>query len=164
MRISKVLLISGSLLALDLSLFQAHISFVSEWSAALGAPQQLVSNPRLLLIAGILMSMLMVVSGLYGLSGAGILRRLPLLRLGLLTIGLGYVMMGLPLFPQLLVLTHVVSMNQPILIEAVACSTIALIAGLLYLAGLVSGWRRVLSTDADQIAARARDYRQSKCA
>ncbi len=141
MKVSKTLLIAASVLAFDISLFQAAISFSPGWSAAFGTPSELVANPPLLLATGLLASVLLGVLGLYGLSGSGVIRRLPLLRLALLCIGLGYALRGSALVPQLLVLGHIVSAPQPIIIQPVTTSAVMLVTGLLFLAGLASGWK-----------------------
>ncbi len=141
MKASKTLLIAASVLAFDISLFQAAISFSPEWSAAFDTPTELVANPPLRLATGLLAPVLLGILGLYGLSGAGVIRRLPLLRLALLCIGLGYALRGTALVPQLLVLGHIVSATQPIIIQHVTTSAVMLLTGLLFLAGLAGGWK-----------------------
>ena len=76
------LLIFAGVLSFCAAIFQAVIAFVPEWSAAIGSGEALASNPPLLLTLGLLVALLLVVFGLYGLSGAGVIRRLPLLRPG----------------------------------------------------------------------------------
>jgi hypothetical protein len=88
MKSTNNLLFLASLLAFGGAIIQAAIGFVPEWSAALGAGDELLSNPPLLLTLGLLMALVFAVCGLYGLSGAGLIRRLPLLHLGLFEIGL----------------------------------------------------------------------------
>ena len=66
------LLILAGVLSFCTAVFQAVIAFVPAWSAAFGAGDALVSNPLLLLILGLLVSLLLVIFGLYGLSGAGV--------------------------------------------------------------------------------------------
>ena len=141
MNASKTLLIAASVLAFDISLFQAAISFSPGWSAAFDVPSELVANPPVLLATGLLASFLLSVLGLYGLSGAGVIRRLPLLRLALLCIGLGYTWRGTALVPQLLALGHIVSAPQPIILQHVTTSAVMLVTGLLFLGGLASGWK-----------------------
>src|SRR5512147_950705 len=92
---NSFLLIVAGVLSFCAAIFQAVIGFVPEWSAALGAGDMLVSNPALLLISALLVAFLLVIFGFYGLSGAGVTRRLPLLRLGLLVIGLLYSLVGM---------------------------------------------------------------------
>lgn len=141
MNSAKVLLICGGILSLDMSLFQAGLAVSPGLSAAFQAPPDLVSNPPLLLAAGILVASVMGVSGLYGLSAAGLIRRLPLLRLGLVGIGAGYLLMALPIIPQVLILTHVLSTGQLLYIEHISLSLVTLVTGLAFLIGLALNWR-----------------------
>jgi len=76
------LLILAGILSFGAAIFQAVIGFVPEWSTAFGAGDALVSNPPLLLGMGLLVALLLVIFGLYGLSGASVIRRLPLLAPG----------------------------------------------------------------------------------
>lgn len=141
MKSAKVLLVCAGILSLDMSLFQAGIAFSPGLSAAFQAPPELVSNPPLLLAAGVLVASLMAVSGLYGLSAAGLIRRLPLLRLGLVGIGAAYLLMALPIIPQALILAHVLSPGQLLYIEHLSLSLISLVTGLAFLVGLALNWR-----------------------
>src|SRR5512141_624317 len=119
MKHSHISLVLAGALSFGMAVFQAAISVVPAWSAAFGAPKELLSNTPLLLAAGLLVSIILAIFGLYGLSGAGVIRRLPLLRLGLLGIGLGYTLYGINVVPQLLVLNGIVSAPQPVLIRNV---------------------------------------------
>lgn len=137
----RFLLVAAGSLSFNLSLFQAGVSFSPRWSAAFGAPPELVSDPPRLLASGLLTSVVWMIFGLYGLSGAGVVRRLPLVRLGLLGIGSGYLLMGTSFIPQALVLAHVLPATQPILLHLVITSFVLLVMALLYLAGLAARWR-----------------------
>ncbi len=141
MNSAKVLLVCAGILSLNMSLFQAGLAFSPALSAAFRAPPELVSNPPLLLAAGVLVATVMAVSGLYGLSAAGLIRRLPLLRLGLMGIGAGYLLMALPIIPQVLILTHVLSTGQLLYIEHISLSLIALVTGLAFVLGLALNWK-----------------------
>ena len=74
-RPSKILILAG-VLSFCAAIFQTAIAIVPAWSAAFGASDALVSNPPLLLTSGLLVTLLLVIFGLYGLSGAGVIRRL----------------------------------------------------------------------------------------
>lgn len=142
----RTLLTGAGLLSFAGSLFQALLACSPSWSSSWGAPSELLANPLLLLAAGLGVAGLPAIFGLYGLSGAGRVRRLPLLRLGLLGIGLGYSLMGVvSLVPQLLVWTGVVDVPVPqlILLRNIAFFSAVLLTGLLYLAGLAAGWKRL---------------------
>jgi hypothetical protein len=166
-RLSYLLILAG-LLSFCAAIFQAVIAFVPEWSASFGASDVLVSNPPLLLTSGLLVALLLVIFGLYGLSGAGVIRRLPLLRLGLLVIGLLYSMVGINLIllnlailgilpsagpvPIYLVLISIGGSLVPIPIYLVLISLGALVAGLAYLIGLAVSWKRLSTRPAPAVS------------
>ena len=137
------LLILAGVLSFCAAIFQVAIAIVPEWSAAFGAGAALVSNPPLLLALGILVGLLLVVFGLYGLSGAGVIRRLPLLRLGLLVIGLLYPLVGINFIFQVLALLGILPSTRPVPLFQLLISLGALVAGLAYLIGLAAGWKRL---------------------
>ncbi len=155
MKTARTLLILGGALAFCMSLGQAALGIIPEWSAAFGAPEALLSNPLLLLLSSLAVAVILAVMGLYGLSGAGVIRRLPLLRLGLLGIGLGFTLYGINLIPMLLVVAGVVPAPGAVPLRNVILFAMLLLAGVLYLAGLAAGWKR-LSATADLQKARAK--------
>jgi len=139
-RPSSLLILAG-VLSFCAAIFQAAIAFVPAWSAAFGASDALVSNPPLLLALGLLVALLLVIFGLYGLSGAGVIRRLPLLRLMLFVIGLLYSMVGINFIFQVLAMLGVLPSAGPIPVYQVLVSFGALVAGLAYLIGLAVNWK-----------------------
>jgi hypothetical protein len=141
-RPSTLLILAGAL-SFCAAIFQAAIAFVPEWSAAFGAGDALVSNPPLLLILGLLVALLLVIFGLYGLSGAGAIRRLPLLRPGLLVIGMLYILVGINFPFQVLALLGILPSAGPIPITIVLVSLGALVAALAYLIGAAASWKRL---------------------
>ena len=149
---NSFLLILAGALSFCAAIFQAVIAFVPEWSAALGAGDALVSNPPLLLTLGLLVALLLMIFGLYGLSGAGVIRRLPLLRLGLLVIGLLYPLVGVNFIFQVLALLGILPSTQPVPIYQVLISFGALVAGLAYLIGLAVSWRRLSTKPAPALS------------
>lgn len=78
-----------------------------------------------------------VVFALYAFSGAGLLRRLPLLRTGLIAITAIYILRGLSLLPQL-----AQSAQSPgtVLPRDLAFSGVSLAIGIAYLVGTVLLW------------------------
>jgi hypothetical protein len=84
-----------------------------------------------------------VIFGLYGLSGAGVIRRLPLLRLGLFAIGLLYSMVGINFIFQVPVMLGILPSAGPIPIYILLVSFGALVAALAYLIGLAVSWKRL---------------------
>ena len=84
------------------------------------------------------LSAIFAVWGLYALSGAGVLRRLPLLRLGLLVIGGVYTLRGLLLIQE--IIASLQGKMQGI--EYQMCfSVVSLLIGIFYLAGIIRAWK-----------------------
>lgn len=80
---------------------------------------------------------IVAVFGLYALSGAGKIRRLPLLRTVLIGVTVIYLLRGLLLIPQTpLVLKH------PELIRFLVFSAISLAVGIVHAGGVVKLYRR----------------------
>jgi hypothetical protein len=147
---NSFLLILAGVLSFCAAIFQAVIAFVPEWSAAIGAGE-LASNPPLLLTLGLLVALLLAVFGLYGLSGAGVIRRLPFLRLGLLVIGLLYPLVGINFIFQVMAMLGILPSSQPVPIYQLLISFGALVAGLAYLIGLAVSWKRLSSKPAQAV-------------
>lgn len=137
MKSKNIILVFAGIFGFGAALFQAAIGFVPEWSAHFGAPAGLLSNPPLLLAAALAVALLLSVIGFYGLSGAGIIRRLPLLRLGLFVIGGFFLFMSIPVVPQLLAILNSEPYAPPVFWVSLYC----LVTGLLYWLGLAAGWK-----------------------
>ncbi len=142
------LLILAGVLSFCAAIFQVVIAFVPSWSAAFGAGDALVSNSLLLLTLGLLVALLLAIFGLYGFSGAGVIRRLPLLRTGLLVVGLLYSLVGINFIFQVLALLGILPSAGPIPIYLLLVSFGALVAALAYLIGLAVNWKRLSTTPA----------------
>jgi hypothetical protein len=138
----RLLMIAGSL-SLAVAVFQAAIVFSVPVSRYFGAPEELLANPLMLIVAGLFMAVVFGLCGLYAFSGAGSLRRLPLLRLGLIVIGIVYTWRGIVVFPLLLVLLGYIQTPAPLLPQALASSAVSLVIGILYLAGAIGNWRNL---------------------
>lgn len=76
--------------------------------------------------------------GFYGLSGAGVIRRLPLLKMALLLIGAVYTLRGIAVFQQLF---QIAAPSAEIATRDVVFSSVSLIIGLAYLIGTISNWK-----------------------
>jgi len=137
---NKILTLAG-ILSFTVALFQAGISFSPSLSRYFGASEQLIAKPSLLLLAGLFMAVVFGVFGLYALSGAGLIRRLPLLWAGLLGISCVYTLRGLMMIPQLLILTGILSSSETIGPQSLASSLVSLFIGLVYFVGTL-GVRR----------------------
>jgi hypothetical protein len=149
---NSFLLILAGVLSFCAAIFQAVIAFVPEWSAAFGSGDALASNPPLLLTLGLLVALGLVIFGLYGLSGAGVIRRLPLLRLGLLVIGFLYFLVGINFIFQVLAVLGILPSTQPVPIYQSLVSFGALVASLAYLIGVAVSWKRLSSKPAPAIS------------
>lgn len=78
--------------------------------------------------------------GLYGFSGAGALRRLPLLRVGLIVIAALYTLRGLMFFSELWLLMRIARILEA---QYPVFSLISLCAGVVYGVGIVLRWERL---------------------
>jgi hypothetical protein len=76
--------------------------------------------------------------GFYGLSGAGVIRRLPLLKIALLLIGAVYTLRGVAVFQQLFQIAVSWVEVAP---REIVFSLVSLIIGLAYLVGTILNWR-----------------------
>jgi hypothetical protein len=130
-------LVAGGLLSAAASL--AHIGCIVEgpsWYRFFGAPEQLIravenGDPTLHWItAGI--ALLLAIWAAYAFAGAGLVRRLPLMRTALLAITTIYLLRGLVIVPALL------KPGAPAF--DIWSSLIVLVYGLVYLAGTLRAW------------------------
>ena len=83
------------------------------------------------------------VFGLYAWSGAGHMHRLPLLRVGLVAIGVIYALRGLALVADLWALAG--SLTEPALRSA-SFSLVSLVIGTVYLLGILREWSKLALT------------------
>lgn len=144
MRPAKLILTACGCLSLAVALFQAVIVLSPAWSRSFGAPEPLLANPLMLLLVGLFVAGVFVVWALYAFSGAGYLRPLPLLWLGLIVIGAIYTLRGLFIVPIVLLVIQHVPLNEPLAPVAIVSALVSLCIGLLYLAGVGLADRRTL--------------------
>ena len=132
------LIIGGSLSALAALLQLAVIVGGAEWYRFVGAGEAMARGaengsllPPLLTLA---IAAVLGIWALYAFAGAGLLRRLPLMRTALVLITAVYLLRGLALFPTLVL--------RPELIDsfAVWSSLIVLIYGAAYAIGTWKAW------------------------
>jgi hypothetical protein len=93
-----------------------------------------VQGSGLIVAATAILALIFAVWAVYAFSGAGMIRRLPLLGAALIAIGVIYVLRGLFLPTEI---NMVVNQGYPF--RFVVFSTISLVTGLLYLVGV---WQR----------------------
>ena len=143
MKNKNILLLIAGILSFSVAIFQLVISIVPEWSAYFGAGDALVSNPPLLLVAGIGMTIVFAICGFYGLSGGGVIRRLPLLRLGIFFIGAVYVYRGIPVVFQILSMLDLFPSGVGVSLLSLYTSFVSLVIGIVYWAGFTIGWKQL---------------------
>ncbi len=76
--------------------------------------------------------------GLYAVSGAGVIRWLPLLRIALLLIGAIYTLRGVAIFQQIF---QIATSSVQVAPREVVFSLVSLVIGLAYLVGTVINWK-----------------------
>ncbi len=76
--------------------------------------------------------------GLYAFSGAGVIRRLPLLTIALLLIGAIYTLRGVFVFQQIF---QIATSSVQVAPREVVFSLVSLVIGLAYLVGTVINWK-----------------------
>jgi hypothetical protein len=111
-----------------------------------GAPEwvlEMLKNGRIgLLLLLTAMAAVFSLFAVYALSGAGSLRRLPLLRTGLITIGAIYSLRGLELIIDVPLVIRLPGRYMQFLVF----SLVSLCIGILYLAGTIANWSSIKPT------------------
>lgn len=137
MRREPVLILAGCLSALAALLHVAVIFGGPDWYRFFGAGEELARmaergmiQPTLITLA---ISAILAIWAAYAFSGAGLIRRLPLLRMGLVVITLIYLARGLLVLPALV-------MGVPLDAFGWWSSLIVLGYGLAYLIGTWRAW------------------------
>jgi hypothetical protein len=124
-----------------MAICQTVISLSPAAAAYFEAPPPLLENRMQLFLIGEGAALIFAVFGLYALSGAGSIRHLPLLRLGLVGISGLYLLRGL--FIILTVLTLFGVLQGEILIQGVISHLVFLSAGIAYATGTVLNWKEM---------------------
>jgi hypothetical protein len=146
MRLHQGCLLAGGVLSFCAAALHLAIVFVPEWSSIFGERQE--PNRLVFQTATSAVTALLTLWGLYGLSGAGMIRRLPLLRLGIFLVGAVYIPYGLLAGSRLLGLVDFLPPSSAIHLQDAVIVLGALIAGIFYWTGLAIGWRRLERTSA----------------
>ena len=132
-------LVAGGVLSLiAASLHLACILFGAEWYRFFGAPAPLIESYQngsmtLVWMTGSI-ALILAVWGAYAFSGAGMIGRLPFLRIGLVAIAVIYLARGLFLIPA------IVNAPYPGSTFDLWSSTIVLVYGLAYAIGTWLAW------------------------
>ena len=124
-----------------MAICQAVISLSPAAAAYFQAPPSLLENRLQLTLFGGGAALILVIFGLYALSGAGSIRRLPLLRLGLIGISCLYLLRGLLFIPTVLVLLGI--LEGEVLAQGVVSTLVFLAAGISYAFGTGLNWKEM---------------------
>jgi hypothetical protein len=142
--VGSALLMLAGLLGMAVALFHVVAAFSPVLQRQFGAPERLLAaGPIVMGAASLLLAAVFAAWGLYGLSGAGWLARLPLLAPCLIGIGAVYALRGVLLAPQLLAADGRVRGDIPTDRLSLLSSAVSLTIGLLYLAGTAAAWSYV---------------------
>jgi hypothetical protein len=128
-------------LSFFMAICQTIISLSPAAAAYFQAPSPLLENRCQLFLVGEAAALILVIFGLYALSGAGNIPRLPLLRLGLIGISSLYLLRGLFFIVSLLILLGM--LEGEILIQGEISTLIFLAAGITYAVGTILNWREM---------------------
>jgi len=137
----KLWLKTAAGLSFFMAICQTIISISPAAAAYFQAPPSLLENHLQLFLFGEGAALILVVFGLYALSGAGSVRHLPLLRLGLTGISSLYLLRGL--FFILTILTLLGILEGEILLQGVISNLVFLAAGITYAVGTVLNWKEM---------------------
>ena len=128
-------------LSFFMALCQTVISISPAAAAYFQAPPSLLENRMQLLLIGEGAALVLVIFGLYALSGAGSIRRLPLLRLGLTGISSLFLLRGLFFILTALALLGI--LKGEILIQGVVSDLVFLAGGITFAVGTVLNWKEM---------------------
>ncbi len=122
-----------------MAICQTVISLSPAAAAYFQAPPPLLEDRWMLFLVGEAAALIMAVFGLYALSGAGVIRRLPLLRVGLIGISALFLLRGL--FVVLSVLVVLGILPGALLVQGEISTFVFLAAGIAYATGTALNWR-----------------------
>ena len=128
-------------LSFFMAVCQTVISLSPAAAAYFMAPPQLLENRWRLFFIGEAAALILVIFGLYALSGAGIIRHLPLLRLGL--IGISTLMLLRGLFVVFSVLAILGILPGKLLIQGEISTLVFLAAGIAFAVGTALNWKNL---------------------
>ena len=140
-KFKKIWLRVAAGLSFFMAVCQAVISISPAAAAYFEAPPELLENRLLLFAIGESATLILIIFGLYALSGSGNIRRLPLLRIVLIAIGTLFLLRGSFIAFTVLNLLDVV--EGKILIQGVISHLVFLAAGIAYAGGTILNWREM---------------------
>jgi len=136
MTVTDACLLLGGVVSSVIVLMHLALALRPQWYRHFGAEelaQMHAQGSRFTVLVTLGLAFLFAVWGIYALSGAGVIGRLPVLRAALITIGVVYVLRSLLLPSELF---RALLRGHPL--RFVVFSTGSLAAGLLYLVGTLS--------------------------
>ena len=136
-------LILGGILSFAVALLHVVIIFIGApayryFSAGEDMATAAESGSAFPVLLTLFLAAIFAVWGFYGLSGAGVVRRLPLLKIALILIGAVYTLRGVGIFQQLFQIAA--SSAEATATREIVFSLVSLIIGLAYLFGTISNW------------------------
>jgi hypothetical protein len=137
----KLWLKGAAWLSFFMAICQTVISISPAAAAYFQAPPGLLENRLQLFLIGEGAALILVVFGLYALSGAGSIPHLPLLRLGLIGISSLFLLRGLFFVVSILIMFGI--LEGEILIQGEISSLVFLAAGIAYAVGTILNWREM---------------------
>jgi hypothetical protein len=132
----------GGILSFAVALLHVIIIFVGAsayryFSAGEGMAKAAESGSAFPAVLTLVLAAVFATWGFYGLSGAGVIRRLPLLKIALILIGAVYTLRGVAVFQQFF---QIVTSSE-VAPREIVFSLVSLVIGLAYLIGTVTSWR-----------------------
>jgi hypothetical protein len=134
------MLVLSGMLSFAMAIVQITISFSPSLSLYFGAPEALTKNIYLLIFVSFVVAGILVLFGLYAMSGAGYIRALPWLKQVLLLISGIFILRGLLIIPEFLVIMGLVHSSIPVAPRFVVFSMGALVIGFFFITGTIGGW------------------------
>ena len=133
----------GGILSLGVALLHIAIIFVGApayryFGAPEGYARAAESGSASPAMRTLVLVTIFAIWGLYAFSGAGVIRRLPLLRIALLLIGIIYTLRGVFVFQQIF---QTLTSSEQVEPRKIVFTLVSLIIGLAYLIGTVINWR-----------------------
>jgi putative oxidoreductase len=142
MRMGNQLLKLGSIFSLAIALLHLVIIFVGApayryFGAGEAMARKADSGSTYPTLLTLFLVVVFTIWCCYGLSGAGIIRRLPLLKIALVLIGMIFTFRGVAVFPQLFQMARASAEVAP---RQLLFSLVSLVTGLTYLIGTILNW------------------------
>ena len=149
MRMKNQWLILGGILSFAVALLHVIIIFIGAPAYRyFGAGEDMAmaaeSGSAFPAVVTLFLVAIFAIWGFYGLSGAGVIRRLPLLKIALILIGAVYTLRGVAVFQQLF---QIATSSVEVAPREIVFSLVSLVIGLAYLIGTISNWRGLVASN-----------------